>query len=377
MRGVAAACVCAVLGLLIGALLASRSRGECALCPSGFAPPPAQALVGDRAVWRVWYRPDGTDSIYVEAWLGERAMPVMVDTGYAGPPVLNTSSLGHEEAYIKENGLDAWNALSLERKVRAVQRGRSAYGSAVRRAKGAGCVSFTSGCTMRLMGISSTQERAANLLLCRRASFVAPDGGLCAPMSSGGSSSDVWVTNHVAATPHILTMDYLRHAAPAVLDIASGTMRFPALGWEASRPAWKRASTRVSGGAYLLKCVVAGEEGMFTLDTGYGGTFALSASFAARARSGLSPTGSRLEQHGVHAERVRSSVAVARGNRIAGARLDDDLPVLCNSTDVDGADGYVGVGVLRMFEIAFAQKGVYLLYHGKGAPSSDFFSPLQ
>ena len=87
----------------------------------------------------------------------------MIDTGYAGPPVLSACYLAVNDPTQDDvdqrfrkitQRLDA--GVTTDRQHRAIDEFINARG----------CLAYTSGCTMRLMGIGSTQEQQADMLMC-------------------------------------------------------------------------------------------------------------------------------------------------------------------------------------------------------------------
>ena len=107
------------------------------------------------------------ETLIIEGWICERSSMFLVDTGYAGPPVLSTSYLAIEENPL----LTAVGSVqtrypkiikALTKNVTASARD-AAIESLLRQRQ---CLAFTSGCTMRLMSIGATEEQQADMLLC-------------------------------------------------------------------------------------------------------------------------------------------------------------------------------------------------------------------
>ena len=331
--------------------------------------------------WALSYDPHALEAPLLDMQFGSRRIAVMLDTGYAGPPVINTSALAAEEDAIQQLGSERrWNRLDVRRRAAYVYAGgNSRIASAVRFGKKSGCVLYTSGCTMRLMSIGSTNERRANLLLCPPAAAV-PAGRSRAPVTSPHNAVDaqVWVSNVLPHTPHIYTMDALRHDAPVLVSAKESTVQFlprPLPKQWCATHGFRSAHATLEAGSYMIVCSIGGVTGRFTVDTGYGGTAALSSVFAARIDSTrMTCTGQTLTQHGANGEAVSCKVCLLNAS-IAGVNVTGPIPMLINSTPVDGADGYIGMGMLRMFDMVVDTGGtLWLRYHAWQAPKEDFYS---
>ena len=330
--------------------------------------------------WALSYDVNALEAPLLDMQFGSRRLAVMLDTGYAGPPVVNTSALAAEEDAVRKLGSERrWNRLDVRRRAAYVYAGgNSRIASAVRFGKKSGCVLYTSGCTMRLMSIGSTNERRANLLLCPPAAAM-PLGTDRLPVTSPHNAIDaqVWVSNVLPHTPHIYTMDALRHDAPVLISAKKGKVQFlprplPRR-WCAKHGFWP-AHASLEAGSFMVPCTVGGVKGHFTVDTGYGGTAALSSVFAARIDAArMTCTGQTLTQHGANGEAVSCKVCLLSFG-IADVNVTGPVPMLVNSTPVDAADGYIGMGILRMFDMVVDHGGtLWLKYHGWQAPTENFY----
>jgi hypothetical protein len=289
----------------------------------------------------------GNEALVVVADVGgRRSMLFMVDTAYAGPPVISTSCLAADG----EGGV-RWRAESSvgDRYRAVVDALRSRVGPNDRHAALAhfvarsGCRSFVSGCTMRLMGIAETTETQADLLLCDAVSFLGEvEGSATAP------SADVFVTNPLPTSVHILTVDFLMHRSPCLLLMREGAMV-----WRADRSAaasFHMLTPTFVGGAFRVPMEVGGATLQIVVDTGAAASLSLSPSAVQRLRTCSLPSRpGRATQVGVNGERVCSDVFRVRvriGNVDAG-----EVDAFANSHDVEGADGYAGLALLRAVDM--------------------------
>lgn len=111
----------------------------------------------------------GCEALVIQGSVSNVPMLFMVDTAYAGAPVLSTSYLAVTSAVSimpdkQMSVTDTYQeVLTLLQTVDPVQR-KVGLVEFINRAK---CRSYTSGCTMRLMGIGTTHETRSDLLLCQ------------------------------------------------------------------------------------------------------------------------------------------------------------------------------------------------------------------
>lgn len=267
----------------------------------------------------------------------------LLDTAYAGAPVLSRSylatavppSLPHASVRARYRAAD--DALSTPRTEDEMH---AAVGRLLARGR---CRTFTSGCTMRLMSIGETREAQSDMLLCRSLAF---DGGRPAVHPD----ADVFVTHELRGSVHILTMDYLLHRAPVVVDVGRGrlVLRAPA---SAAR-GFEMHPAHLVGGAFRVTVQVEGVALDVVVDSGAAAPLSVGHTVARRHGWCRTSAGRRVQQVGVNGERVCSDVLrkpVAIGSLALG-----DVDVLVNSSDVEGADGYVGMGLLRALDLFVA-----------------------
>lgn len=266
----------------------------------------------------------------------------LLDTGYAGAPVLNTQMLppgGHcsqEEAYV--------------RMVNFSRRNR--------------CIDYTSGCVLRLMGIGSSAESASDMLLCPPIEMRHSQSGRYGTAKAEGTlpPADVLMTNSVMSSTHILTLDYLRHLAPCLIRPAKGVLRLrlPLVETAARLPRFRTLTQEMHGGAFVCEVRVDGTPFRCTVDTGAGTTICLSRTRAQEVLHTLdrSMVAGNLRQVGINGEVVCSDLVVSHRVELGGARFSE-VPIFLNSLDVEDTDGYVGLGLLRAFDLLVAPNELF------------------
>ena len=296
------------------------------------------------------------ECLVLEADLGGDVVFFQVDTGYAGPPVLSTSYLAVHAGRL----LEASAVSGVRARYRAVLRSLRNLVTDEQRALAvdvflarASCRAFTSGCTMRLMGISNTVEQQADMLLCAPVAFRAPTGWMRRLVKpSTQADAEVFVTNPLHGSCHILTTDFLRQAAPVLVRM-SGEMELyvPSARAALYSATFHTVPLRLVGGAPVVTIAVGGVEFACTVDTGAPGPISLGAQAVERLPRRLCrQTQFVSQQSGVNGDTVCSSVIVAPVTVAGGPRFES-LPVFVNSAVVEATDGYVGMGLLRAFDL--------------------------
>lgn len=262
----------------------------------------------------------------------------LVDTAYAGAPVISlsylallkrTPSLRHacpRRAYEHVATAVAPSEEEMERALQDLLRnGRSR--------------TFTSGCTMRLVSIGAVAETHSDMLL-------AP------ALSVGGRrDGDVFVTNPLHRSFHILTADYLLHRAPTLLCPSSGKLVFRAAPVDVG-VGMRYVDVELVGGAPCVAMDVEGESLRLVLDTGAAAPVSLHRG-ASRLRE---PTDGarRATQLGVNGERVCSQVH--HGDVTFAGITQRNVDVLVSDSQPMGVDGYVGMAFLRAFDLLIAPR---------------------
>lgn len=313
---------------------------------------------------------DGNECLVLDgALVGDRCL-FLVDTAYAGAPVLSVSYL----SVLQQSGAALRRgpiASRYRRTMRLLADDASAerLHEAVNEFAGRGvCRSFTSGCTMRLMGIGETSEAHSDMFLCPPVRFAGPP----APPLRGWDA-DVFVTNPLPGSVHILTADYLLHHAPCLIEPARGRLLLHVP--HSARHGFDLFPAVFVGGAFLVPIKVGGVVLEVVVDTGAAAPLSLSRAVGARLPACVAGGPARkTHQRGVNGEHICSDVL--RFDVTIGATVVRDAEVLLNAQDVEGADGYVGIGFLRMFDlfltpahIGFRANG--LPFRGVGATATE------
>lgn len=309
------------------------------------------------------------ECLVLEANVAGKDMFFQIDTGYAGPPVLSTTylaslSLGttshRRGSDVASRYRDA--LVRVRRKYSTTERDDAVH-ELLHRSR---CDAYTSGCTMRLMGIASIVEQQADMLLCPMIRFKNVRGTMVAPRRwSRRASADVLVTNPLDASCHILTCDYLFQVSPCFLDMGRGRMEVCVNALRLSQLTLgnERIPIRLAGGAVVVPIRVNGTEFTCTLDTGAPGPLCLS-SHAARRLSSVAGAGTTVDQRGVNGETVTSRVTAADVS-FAGMTFQN-VAIFLNDTASDHSDGYVGMAFLRAVNIVLTYD--YVAFGASGHP---------
>jgi hypothetical protein len=287
----------------------------------------------------------GNEIIVTEVRIGNRQMQFMIDTAFAGAPVISTSYLvqlygplavaqDRVDPAVQTRYVDITSNLNVTEDARHAALSHFLAQS--------GCRMYTSGCTMRLMGIAETTESQSDLLLCDTF-FMLHDRHMWR------RTSEVLVTNPLHSSIHILTIDFLLHRSPCVL--LPGRRRIL---WRVS-DSWLRStfvfvSSVFVGGALRVPMIVGGTELQIVIDTGAAAALSISAAAIDKIqRCELFDLPRRALQTGVNGERVCSDAFVARVS--IGSVDMGEVETFANSQSVQGADGYAGMGLLRALDI--------------------------
>jgi len=308
----------------------------------------------------------GNESLIVQGRMGGETLLFLVDTAYAGAPVLSLSYMNctRRERRLTSSRLGV--RTRFHRTMHALSRPMSNYEmheAANHFAATGRCRMYTSGCTMRLMGIGETSETQSDMFLC-------PPIAWCTNVPSiGGWDADVFVTNQLQGSPHILTSDYLLHRGPVLIEPRRGYMTFNA---HQRTSSFDMFDPVLVGGAFVVPVLLGGVTVHVVVDTGASTTVSISRAVARRL-SVCAPQGTTVHQTGVNGENVCSDV-VTTDVTLGSERLPG-VPVLVNSKDVEGADGYVGIGILRCFDIHLSSRGIGFRRNGLVAGTLAFARP--
>ena len=281
----------------------------------------------------------GNEALIVQGTVCGEQVLFLVDTAYAGAPVLSVSYMN---CVRKDRRLTRGSVRTrYMRAIRAMQQDMSDFEmhETLNEFIGRGiCKTFTSGCTMRLMGIGETSEAQSEMLLCPPITL--------AGKRRLGWDADVFVTNPLPGSTHILTSDYLLHNGPTLLEPKRGRLTFRI---DIRTNTFDTFEPVMVGGAFVVPMQVAGVVMDVVVDTGASTTLSIASSSAKKLTGRCRSLGRKMFQSGVNGESICSDVVtldVAFGSTAFSA-----VDVLVNSQDVEGADGYVGIGILRAFDL--------------------------
>jgi hypothetical protein len=271
----------------------------------------------------------------------------LLDTGYAGPPVLSINYLASASSYSNDPTREFKNAMrQMTEKRLSVDEETRALASFVASSR---CVSYTSGCTMRLMSIGGVQEQQAYLFLCDALQFKTVSGRYLAPRKS-----DIVVTHALPETINILTCDYLTQMAPCLLSMKKETLsvQMDAAQYAALLPTFTMFEFRQNGGAFVASFFLSSLEFHLTIDTGASSTICLSREAGDRLRrhadAKLTAVDGNIVQEGVNGERVCATLL--RTDVVFANKVWADCHVLHNDKSMKGVDGYAGLAFLRAYD---------------------------
>lgn len=282
----------------------------------------------------------GNESIIVNASIGGLRTLFMIDTAYGGAPVLSTSFLSIQERCSHGNVHSRAKRCLNELRSTVTDDGRS-RSIAQHLVQKTNCRSFTSGCTMRLMGIGETTENQSDMLLCP--SLRIDDVSDVDPVQA-----DIFVSNPLRGSPHILTMDYLLHRAPCSIYMRHGSLVF----YDTMAIGFEDLPTSMVGGSFVVAMTVGGAPMNIVLDTGASVSLSISSTSLEKLRTCSVDNPQRhIRQRGVNGEVVCSDMLLA--NVTIGSIELGTVSVLANDTPVQGSDGYAGMGLLRALDMRF------------------------
>ena len=289
----------------------------------------------------------GNEHLVLDARIGSSKGLFMLDTGFAGAPVLSLSYLAtlrrHPSMLTRGSVVQRFHrTMHALKKPAAEEEMQPAMSYFISKS---GCRTFTSGCTMRLMGIGSTQESQADLLMCPPAKFT---GSIRASRFGIGSwDADVFVTNTLEQSIHILTSDYLIHNSPCIIECSRRRLVLNATMFTMIHT-FDRFPVVLAGGAFIVPVMVGEEVLQVVVDTGASATMSVSKNVGARLQ-GVQSSNMTVQQMGVNGERICSDIV--KTDVKVGSHTLKHVDILVNNKDVDGADGYMGMGILRCFDI--------------------------
>lgn len=289
----------------------------------------------------------GNESLIVNATVGRLKTLFMIDTAYGGAPVLSTSFLSVQHLCSRGNVHARTRRClhELRNNVTDDDRSRSIAQRLVQRTH---CRAFTSGCTMRLMGIGETAENHSDMLLC-------PSLRIDGQRDVDEVQADIFVSNPLRGTPHILTMDYLLHRSPCTIYMRAGLLRF----FDTDAKNFQPLPTTMIGGSFVVPMTVGDTVLNIVLDTGASISLSISSTSVAKMKTcSVDEPAKHVRQRGVNGEEVCSDMLLADVN--VGSLSLGTVSVLANDTPVQGSDGYAGMGLLRALDLRFEPNRVHV-----------------
>jgi len=271
----------------------------------------------------------------------------MLDTGYAGPPVLSKSYISVQKnntTNIVEEYKDVMHKME---SVTKDEEHRAVNDYIINN----GCLPYTSGCTMKLMGIGSVEEKQADMLMCPMLQMQTNLGIYTSPKKLTKTHADVFVTNSLKASLHILTCDFLLHNSPCLISHENQTLNLSMnlTQYVLQKQNFHMFDAKFSGGSFVMTIFVENEPLKFTVDTGAPGPINIGSSAARKIKKCFAQHGRKtLKQQGVNGEIVCSELVELQ---VRFCNRDYKLPCFINNLPTDHVDGYVGLGFLRAFDI--------------------------
>jgi hypothetical protein len=171
---------------------------------------------------------------------------------------------------------------------------------------------------------------------------------------------------------HILTSDFLLHAAPVLLRIDRHEMELElsAVRRLSVAPGMYHLPLDMVGGSFVVPLAIEGVSYRFTLDTGAPGPICISH----KSLHSIPDAQRIILQKGVNGERVCSRIV-----ELDVRFLDQEFSkqtILVNDVDTDGVDGYIGLGFLRGFDILIDVDGLRMRRNRLPIRTTDYYTPL-
>lgn len=324
--------------------------------------------------------------LYMDLHINGSPAIFFVDTGYAGPPVINPWHQAREEIAIEKNGEHRWKVMSLEERINECNKVSDFHQPAdalkSQFADRHMCSTYASACTMRLAGIASDKRRVIDLALCPE---LVPSQMSSSNTRGNHPRADLLVTMALHGVTHILTLDYLQSHGNFKMEIKNKQDATLTLGPTLSPPEeWMPLHTERIHGVFAIRLKLSIQmdgaiyafSGIFTLDSGSSAPLVLNKSFFNTLVQHLAQTPDiqihkRMMQHptptpnirfvqqtGVNGETTCAQVlwhVLIHAQDERGQRdIFVDSPVICNDTDTVGVDGYIGLELMATWKGMFA-----------------------
>lgn len=299
---------------------------------------------------------DTNPCIVLEARIGKHECLFMVDTGYAGAPILSLPMLTCEKKLNSSGTVHQRVAAAIASvntyKVSEVEQEKTL----VKFMEEEGIVEYTSGCTQRLMGIGSTAENTSEMLLCPPLEIKTHDNSYSSCKSCAMlPQADVFSTNRMR-NMHILTIDFLKHVSPCLFDFKNKNLHVSMSTGEYLKHSHKFTviSNEFSGGSFVASITIGGKDFKCTVDSGASAFVSLSSSAAAKIKDCKQSNARKIRQIGVNGEDVCSDI-VECAVKFCGVGFEE-VPIALNNYDLDDVDGYIGLSLLKSFDLLITKE---------------------
>jgi hypothetical protein len=290
---------------------------------------------------------DGVNEILVlDTLLNNQRHLFMLDTGYAGPPVISRSYLSTKisKGDLKSrytHALSQMSSVTNDDEFKAINHFISS----------SECLPYTSGCTMKLMGIGDVQEQQADLLMCPMLKIRNTTGIFMAPKKSTSAFADMFVTNSLKNSIHILTCDYLLHHSPCMISFQNDSLELnmPIARYNFAKLLFTTHPAKFSGGSFVIEILIDDVILNFTVDTGSPTGICVGKNAASKIKK-CNVHGPRksVRQSGINGEIVCSDIVESE---VLFCGSSYTVPIFINNMATDLVDGYIGIGFLRGFDI--------------------------
>tara|TARA_B110001450_G_scaffold87075_1_gene82928 strand:- start:8316 stop:8996 length:681 start_codon:yes stop_codon:yes gene_type:complete len=202
------------------------------------------------------------------------------------------------------------------------------------------------------MGIGETVENQSDMLLC-------PSIRIDGERDVDPVQAEIFVSNPLRGTPHILTMDYLLHRAPCSIYMRHGRLVF----YDTNAVGFTSLPTSMMGGSFVVTMIVGDTPMNIVLDTGASISLSISSTSVEKIKTCfLDNPAKRIRQRGVNGEDVCSDMLLS--DVTIGDIAFGRVSVLANDTPVQGVDGYAGMGLLRALDLRFEPNKVSIRRSG-------------
>ena len=304
----------------------------------------------------------GVEGLSLVVWVrcGSSEQPWVIDTGFAGPPVLSLPWIVCGRKAKAEQCERAYESTSNEM-ARSPPSEQTRRNALKRFMSDCNADAFTAGCTTTLMGIGASSVSNSDMILAPPLELLSPTGTYLSGRScSGAPNADILSTTHMQ-TASLITCDWLRHNGPCLIAPKAREFHVGLDGAELLQlqSSCKLFATELSGGAFVARVTVGGNTFRLTVDTGSALTISLGTNAAAKLRSCETSDPMHIQQQGVNGERVCSSIVWSE-TELVGHSLQ--TPVFLNDHEIEQVDGYIGLGLLKCFDMLVAKAEMRLRF---------------